>query len=563
MTGCCPSHIYVHVPFCNGKCDYCAFTSDIYTPDGADAFLAAIDSELALRIGRNEPPAPETLYIGGGTPTVLPAPQLQRLLHLVQTYFDLTRLQEWTVEATPDTITHDTATAIRAAGVTRVSLGAQAFSDDVLSAIGRRHRVADIPRAVAICREAGFRELGLDLIAGLPGVDTARWRETLRQVTSLNPTHVSVYALSIDSGSRWHSYPRSSDTASDEDTVLRRLRRAEACLSAAGIERYEVSNFAQPGHECRHNLAVWRGADYLGFGPAAATRYGRHRWSNCTDIEAYTDALCAGVLPPREAETLSAEADVSERIAFAFRCREGVDLDAFCRRFSVPPALAHTWLDALTAFSSQRLVTRAGARWTPTRRGLAFADTIAAALISPPAGKPRLLLHTCCGPCATACVERLQATHAVTLFFSNSNISPEAEYRKRLDQVRELARLTRLPLVEDAYDHRAWLEHVRGLEEEPERGKRCRACFRFSLERTARYAQANGFVAFTTTLTISPHKDSPVIFAVGASWDAFLPMNFKKADGFRRSVTLADRYELYRQDTCGCEFSRAAPQEEA
>jgi predicted adenine nucleotide alpha hydrolase (AANH) superfamily ATPase len=170
--------------------------------------------------------------------------------------------------------------------------------------------------------------------------------------------------------------------------------------------------------------------------------------------------------------------------------------------------------------------------------------------------KPALLLHTCCGPCATACVERLRDTHAVTLFFSNSNIAPEAEYSKRLEQARKLARALSLPLVEDAYDHDAWLARVRGFEAEPEGGRRCPVCFRFSLERTARHAQAGGFAAFTTTLTVSPHKDSPTIFAIGESWDAFLPVNFKKADGFRRGIALARQYDLYRQDYCGCEFSR-------
>ena len=167
----------------------------------------------------------------------------------------------------------------------------------------------------------------------------------------------------------------------------------------------------------------------------------------------------------------------------------------------------------------------------------------------------KILLHACCGPCATACVERLGAKHAVTLFFSNSNIAPRSEYDKRLEQARKLAGLTGVPLIEDAYEHEAWREHVKGFENEPERGRRCEKCFEFNLCRTARYAETHGFEAFTTTLTVSPHKRSPVIFSIGKRLGPFLAEDFKKQDGFERSLRLAGQYGLYRQDYCGCEFS--------
>jgi len=147
----------------------------------------------------------------------------------------------------------------------------------------------------------------------------------------------------------------------------------------------------------------------------------------------------------------------------------------------------------------------------------------------------------------------------VTLFFSNSNIAPEAEYERRLTAARQLAAAAALPLVVDAYDHAAWLQAVRGLEDEPERGRRCESCFAFSLGRAAAYAREHGFEAFTTTLTISPHKSSPTLFRIGESLGGFLAMDFKKQDGFRRSVEASRRLGLYRQDSCGCEFSRRPP----
>jgi predicted adenine nucleotide alpha hydrolase (AANH) superfamily ATPase len=167
-----------------------------------------------------------------------------------------------------------------------------------------------------------------------------------------------------------------------------------------------------------------------------------------------------------------------------------------------------------------------------------------------------VLLHACCAPCATHSVEVLATGHRVTLFFANSNISPRTEYDKRLAEARRLADRVGIPLVEDAYDHDAWLTHIRGLEREIERGRRCEMCFEFNLRHAADYARDHGFDYFSTTLTISPHKDSGTIFRVGESLGPFLAVDMKKNDGFRRATELTRAYGLYRQDYCGCEFSR-------
>lgn len=170
----------------------------------------------------------------------------------------------------------------------------------------------------------------------------------------------------------------------------------------------------------------------------------------------------------------------------------------------------------------------------------------------------RVLLHTCCGPCATHCVRTLQSDYAVTLFFSNSNIAPLAEYERRREAARELAGICAVPLVEDPYDHAAWLAHIEGYEREPERGARCEKCFAFNLGRTADHAADHGFDLFTTTLTVSPHKSAPSIFRIGEAAGPFLKVDFKKKDGFKHSLELSKAYGLYRQNDCGCEFSRAS-----
>jgi predicted adenine nucleotide alpha hydrolase (AANH) superfamily ATPase len=170
-------------------------------------------------------------------------------------------------------------------------------------------------------------------------------------------------------------------------------------------------------------------------------------------------------------------------------------------------------------------------------------------------GKTALLLHVCCAPCATHCIETLVPRYHVTLLFSNSNIAPQDEYARRLEHVRKLVALHGLPLIEDAYDHAAWRAAVRGHEDEPERGARCRACFAFNLARTAAHARSLNLAQFTTTLTISPHKSTQTIFEIGRAHDGFLPVDFKQDNGFTRAAELTRKYGLYRQDYCGCEFS--------
>lgn len=177
-----------------------------------------------------------------------------------------------------------------------------------------------------------------------------------------------------------------------------------------------------------------------------------------------------------------------------------------------------------------------------------------------PAARRRVLLHVCCAPCSTHAIETLLREYDVTLFFSNANIDPADEYARRLESARQTAGAYDLPLVEDLYNHAAWQQHVAGLEGEPERGARCTKCFEFNLARAADYARTHGFDLFTTTLTISPHKDSRTIFAIGERLGPFLALDFKKKDGFRHSLELSRKHGLYRQTYCGCEFSRRSTQ---
>lgn len=373
-------HIYIHVPFCDGKCHYCAFYSQHYSRSAAEAWLSALATELADR--ESPRAAPQTLYIGGGTPSVLDDDLLERFLDCLHGSFLLERLHEWSVEVNPGTATPARIRRLVDAGVTRISVGAQSFNGDVLETIGRRHSTGDIDAALAAARDAGSCATGIDLIAALPGVDSEQWKRTLTRALSFEPEHISVYSLTLDPGSAMTSRVEAGElTVPGADEQIAALNVAETMLGNSGYERYEISNYARPGYECRHNRSCWRGEDYLGFGPAAASRDGLTRRTNTPNLTAYVDASRSGAPCPCEIEVLSPEDDATERVMFGFRLAEGVDLDTFCQLHPHAADLRGGWENELRRLASDGLVERAGARWRLTPRGRDFADHVAEALI--------------------------------------------------------------------------------------------------------------------------------------------------------------------------------------
>lgn len=379
-----PAHVYVHVPFCSGKCSYCAFFSVRTSPAAVARYLAALAVEMELRTDSRRAAQIETIYCGGGTPSILSAADWRTLVAILRRRFDLSALREWTVEANPGTLSPAKLRLLRDAGVTRISLGVQAWDDRTLRLLGRRHSVADVPRTVDAIRAAGIPDIGIDLIAALPGVPEAAWERTLQCMLALRPGHVSVYALSLERGTRLRRAALAGRLdVPGEGKQVRALRLAAAALEDAGLERYEISNFARPGHECLHNLAFWRGGDYIGFGPAAASRHGLRRWTNRADLRAYCAALSQGRLPPRRTERLSPDRDYAERLAFAFRLSKGIDPQELAERVPLssqrPP---DTWMTTLDALRRARLLRRHGAIWFATERGRDLADSIASSILT-------------------------------------------------------------------------------------------------------------------------------------------------------------------------------------
>lgn len=362
------SGIYLHVPFCESKCFYCAFYSTSYTHQKADAWLKALAAETAPWHGVK----PKTVYIGGGTPSILSLRQWHHLTDLLQDKFDLQSIVEWSVEANPGLLSKNILDFMLKAGVTRISIGAQSFHASELKRLGRRHTPEDIRSAVQAVRSAGFTNFNLDLLAGIPGCSLDQWHYTLQTALSLNPAHISVYALTYEEGTR---LARLSDLKQalplEEEHQLKALDYAAEILSAHGYRRYEISNYALSGYACRHNLDCWRGKLYLGFGPAAASHVGLTRWQNLPDLQTYLNKLRDGLTPQIGKETLTQQVKKTEQLIFGLRLASGVS-DRYVNSRQT---------ELLNNMAASDLAYRHRKRWQLSKTGINVSDAIATELL--------------------------------------------------------------------------------------------------------------------------------------------------------------------------------------
>ena len=339
--------IYIQVPFCQTKCTYCnfhtgVFAAGLYAPY-VDAVCAELSNHAALYHTAGLPPVRaatvDTVYIGGGTPSLLDATALARILDTLRANFPC-RLEEVTLEADPETVTFEKGAAWRAAGFNRVSLGAQSFNDAELKATGRQHRRADIFGAAGILGEAGFENVSFDLIAGLPHQTAASWEDSLGELAGLRPAHVSIYMMEIDEGSRLgrealaggHRY--GAGALPDEDATADFYERARAFLAREGYEHYEISNWARPSFRSRHNLKYWRRQAYLGFGAGAHSFDGGERWANAHDPAAYVAAIGRACLPAEQRQVLTPKQALEEELFLGLRQLEGIELERLEKQYN-------------------------------------------------------------------------------------------------------------------------------------------------------------------------------------------------------------------------------------
>jgi oxygen-independent coproporphyrinogen-3 oxidase len=340
--------IYVHVPFCVRKCGYCDFYSIAGGEESRDGFPSLVEREMELLLrsypGEADVPS-DTVYFGGGTPTVLGPDPLCRLLSAVRSRFPVAEGAEISVEANPGTVTGDEFARLREGGFNRVSLGVQSFRPGTLSALGRIHTVEEVRAAYRDARRAGFSSVGIDLIFGNPGQREAEWQADLDLAVTFLPDHLSAYALSPEPGTPIHAaIGRGEIALPDDDAVARMYESAREILLSTGYRHYEISNFARPGKECRHNLKYWRRDGYLGLGPSAhgllfqggAAPFGL-RTANPPSLPEYARALNAGRLPWISTRVCDREDAWKESLLFGLRTEEGIPLDAVEEKNGPPP----------------------------------------------------------------------------------------------------------------------------------------------------------------------------------------------------------------------------------
>lgn len=347
-----PFGVYVHIPFCAKRCDYCAFAT--WTDRGhlQTEYMLALRNDI---VAADLPPV-SSVFVGGGTPTLVDPEQLAEALRAIPTTPDA----EITVECNPDDVTVAMLRTYREAGVNRVSIGVQSMVTHVLASLGRTHVPANVEQAVAEVREAGIPTFNLDLIYGAAGESLADWRITLEGAIALQPTHISAYALTIEAGTPLAEQPHRHP---DDDDLADKYELADELLTASGLANYEVSNWARPGHECQHNMLYWQQGNYRGFGSAAHSHFDGRRWWNVRTPERYIAAVTSGETTEAAGETLDERTRRTEGLQLAIRMRDGVPVAALS-------------MDAMAAEGLEDLVESDGVRVRLTQRGRLLANEV-------------------------------------------------------------------------------------------------------------------------------------------------------------------------------------------
>jgi oxygen-independent coproporphyrinogen-3 oxidase len=364
--------IYIQVPFCQTKCTYCNFHTGVVARDRYAPYADASCREIADSRGKDNLVNPytgracesvDTIYFGGGTPSLLESAALEKIIAVLRGTFELASKSEITLEADPETITPEKSFAWFSAGFNRISLGAQTFDDRELESVGRMHRRADIFRANEILRATGFANISVDLIAGLPRQSRESWDASVSELLRLRPEHISIYMLEIDEGSRLGRESLaggarySAQAIPEDDAIADCYESACTRLADAGYDHYEISNWALPGFRSRHNLKYWRREPYLGFGAGAHSFDGRARWANVHDSARYVAMIKQGNSPREQFEILTPSQALEEELFLGLRQLEGIDLARIERAYGVPLAarIAPLRSQGLVEFDGTRL----------------------------------------------------------------------------------------------------------------------------------------------------------------------------------------------------------------
>ena len=334
--------LYLHIPFCHTRCHYCDFNTYAGMLPLREPYVKALLKEIALagtmaQQAEGTPRRSRTIFFGGGTPSLLTVSQITRLLAACFAAFAIDKNAEITMEANPGTLNKEQLQGIRAAGINRLSMGAQSFDAELLQALGRIHTPEEITQAVEFARAAGFTSINVDFMFGLPNQTMQHWRETLDRALELRPEHLSLYSLIIEEGTPFHTWAHEGRiTPADEDLCADMYEYADERLGAAGYENYEISNWALPGHHSRHNLTYWQNLPYIGMGAGAYSTFKGRRFSNIREPLDYIKAVNAHRLPEAETEPVEREQEMAETAFLALRTAMGLHLPTFAQRFTLP-----------------------------------------------------------------------------------------------------------------------------------------------------------------------------------------------------------------------------------
>jgi oxygen-independent coproporphyrinogen-3 oxidase len=374
------TRLYIHIPYCRQKCPYCSFFSQEHTGNDLNRYAELLQQEMHL--ASEDTPSQhrlDSVYFGGGTPSLLDPKQIADLLDQAEKLFGLAETAELTLEANPGTIEFQRLAGFRQAGITRLSLGIQSFDDRMLKTLGRIHTVQQAREAFSAARRAGFDNIGIDLIHALPGQTSAMWLAELRQALQLAPEHLSIYGLTIEEGTPFAAqFDSDSPLLPDEDLAAEMFEMADDLLEAHGYEHYEIANYARAGFRSRHNSGYWKRDGYLGLGAGAHsflrnTGYGT-RFSNAADLDEYSAALHNDVLPRRDFMQLSRADAMAEHLFLGLRMAEGVLFSTFEQEFGA--GLNDFFGQEVATLLGQGLLTENSGSIRLTRRGMLLSNQV-------------------------------------------------------------------------------------------------------------------------------------------------------------------------------------------
>ncbi len=371
-----PLGLYLHVPFCVSLCGYCGFTRTLAAPDLMSRYVRALAREIrnCERDGRCRPAA-DTVYFGGGTPSLLDPDEVARLIETCRGVFGVADDAEITLEANPESVDPVRLASFRQVGVNRLSLGVQSFGDGELARLGRLHSAARAREAVSEARAAGFDNVSLDLIMGLPDQTMADWLASIAALVALEPEHASLYILELHERTpMWEEVRRGRRAQPNEDTVAEMYLRGMERLEEAGYRQYEISNLARPGHPSRHNLKYWTDGEWIGFGCGAHSTRDGVRWNNVADVREYVIRCETGADPAAARQALSRRRRFEDAVVMGLRLSAGADLTAIGRRYGVD--VWRVYGASLAPFVDAGLLDPEPARLRLTRSGMLLANEV-------------------------------------------------------------------------------------------------------------------------------------------------------------------------------------------